>query len=306
MADDMTLPSRLFLGYGATPPDPKWPRGARIAVNFCINYEEGGERCILNGDDRSEMRVSDVAVESRIGRRDLNIEQSYEYGSRVGYWRLLRCFTKRGLQATVNLVGVAAEKNDAALKAMIEAGFDIQLHGWKWIDFDTVDEADERAMIEKAIAQAAAYAGEKPIGYYAGLPSINTRRLVHEFDNFVYDSDCYNDDLPYWTHDFGRPHLVIPYSLDTNDSKFGRGDHDYQTAAEFVTYIADTFDTLYAEGVDGQAKMMTVGLHARLIGRPGRIVALERILDHMTAHEGVWICRRADIARHWIATHPPS
>ena len=295
-------PTRDFIGYGDDLPDAAWPGGARIAVNFCINYEEGGELCILDGDDRSEQRLSDVAVEARMGARDLNIESSYEYGSRVGYWRLMRAFTDRGLQATVNLVGLAGEKNPVALCAMIEAGFDLQPHGWRWIDYDTLSKDEERDHIERQIAQVEALTGAKPLGYYAGLPSMNTRELVVEQDNFLYDSDVYNDDLPYWSPD--HPGLLLmPYSLDTNDSRFGRGERSYQVGTEFAEYVCDSFDVLYAEGA-GYPRMMTVGLHARLLGRPGRIGALYKILDYMTAHEGVWIARRGDIAAHWAQTHP--
>ena len=297
MSNTDQLPSRDFIGYRDCPPTVPWPGEARIAVNFCINYEEGGELCILNGDDRSEVRLSDVAVETRIGRRDLNIEQSYEYGSRVGYWRLLRAFTDRGLQATVNLVGLAGERNPHALKAMIDAGFDLQPHGWRWIDFDTLSEGEEREMIIASIKQVEELTGEKPLGYYAGLPSINTRRLVAEAGCFLYDSDCYNDDLPYWSPDYPEL-LLIPYSLDTNDSRFGRGERCYQVGSEFTTYLKDTFDVLYAEGRTSP-RMMTVGLHARLLGRPGRIGALHDFLDYVGSHDRVWICRRSDLARHW-------
>jgi len=302
MNDAPALPTRDFIGYGANPPCVTWPNGARIAVNFCINYEEGGELCILNGDDRSEERLSDVAVEARIGRRDLNIESSYEYGARVGYWRLLKAFTQRNLTATVNLVGLAGEQNPRALQAMIEAGFDLQPHGWRWIDYDTIIEAHERDHITKSITQIKALTGTAPLGYYAGLPSASTRKLVVEAGSFLYDSDVYNDDLPYWSPDYPGL-LLIPYSLDTNDSRFGRAEHSYQIASEFVTYITDSFDQLYTEGAT-HPKMMTIGLHARILGRPGRIGALHRILDHMLAHENVWICRREDIARHWAKHHP--
>ncbi|GAB5467848.1 MAG: allantoinase PuuE [Rhodospirillales bacterium] len=302
MTRDPAKPSRDFIGYADKPPQADWPGGARIAVNFCINYEEGGERSILAGDAQSEVRLSDVAVEARIGRRDLNIEQSYEYGSRVGYWRLLRAFTDRNLAATVNLVGLAGEQNPLALKAMIDAGFDLQPHGWRWIDYDGVSEAEERALLAKSIAQVTDLTGTPPLGNYAGLPSMNTRRLVVEAGCFLYDSDVYNDDLPYWSPDYPGL-LLIPYSLDTNDSRFGRAEQAYQVADDFVTYIKDSFDQLYAEGAT-QPKMMTVGLHARLLGRPGRIVALTRILDYMLGHEAVWICRRGDLARHWQARHP--
>lgn len=297
-------PRRDLVGYRDALPHADWPGGARIAVNFCINYEEGAEMGILNGDHRSEIRLSDVVVPPRPGARDLNIESSYEYGSRAGYWRLLKAFSDRGLVGTVNLVGLAGELNPYALDAMIEAGFDLQPHGWRWIDYDTVPEDEERAHIAKGVEQVVRLTGEHPLGYYAGLPSMNTRRLVVEEGGFLYDSDVYNDDLPYWTTDFGRPHLVLPYSLDTNDSRFGRGE-GYQVGADFVTYVTDTFDCLYEEGAT-VPKMMTVGLHARLLGRPGRIGALRRILDHILAHNKVWICRRGDLARHWAERHPYS
>ena len=295
-------PTRDLIGYRDEPPAAAWPGEARIAVNFCINYEEGGELCILNGDDRSETRISDVAVETRIGRRDLNIESSYEYGSRVGYWRLLKAFTDRSLQATVNLVGLAGETNPHALRAMVDAGFDLQPHGWRWIDQGTLTEAQEREHIAMCIDQVRALTGEPPLGYYAGLPSINTRRLVVEARTFLYDSDVYNDDLPYWSPDHPGL-LLVPYSLDTNDSRFGRGERCYQVGGEFFTYLKDSFDQLYHEG-ETRAKMMTVGLHARLLGRPGRIGALHGILDYMLGHDRVWVCRRGDIARHWAEHHP--
>ena len=190
------IPTRDFIGYADHPPKVTWPENERMAINFCINYEEGGELCILNGDDRSETRLSDVAVPTRIGGRDLNIESSYEYGSRVGYWRLLRAFEDRGLKATINLVGLAGEQNSKALKAMIDAGFDLQPHGWRWIDFDTLDEATERELIGRSIQQVRELTGDAPLGYYAGMPSMSTRRLVVESGNFLYDSDVYNDDLP--------------------------------------------------------------------------------------------------------------
>lgn len=301
MATDFTLPSRDLNGYGANPPDPKWPGGARVAVNFCINYEEGAEMCVLNGDDRSEARVSDLVVAPRPGGRDLNMESNYEYGSRVGYWRILKAFTDRGLPATINLVGLAGDLVPEPLAAMIEAGFDLQPHGWRWIDYCDMPEAEERALIGQSREQVRRLTGSPPMGYYAGMPSINTRKLAIE-EGYVFDSDCYNDDLPWWSHDFGKPHLVIPYSLETNDSRFGRGE-GYQVGEEFFTYLKDSFDILYAEGAE-RPKMMTIGLHARLLGRPGRIGALHRILDYMAEHDRVWITRREDIARHWMTVHP--
>ena len=300
--NDISKPSRDLIGYANQPPRVVWPNEARIAINFCINFEEGGEVCVLNGDDRSEVRLADVSVETRIGGRDLNIESSYEYGSRVGYWRLLEAFTDRGLPATVNLVGLAGWQNPHALNAMIDAGFDLQPHGWRWIDYYYLDEATEREHIRNSIEQVRELTGQAPLGYYAGLPSMDTRRIIAEAGSFLYDSDVYNDDLPYWSADYPQL-LLIPYSLDTNDSKFARGEHDYQVADEFVTYLKDNFDQLYAEG-ETSPKMMTVGLHARLIGRPGRIVALHRFLDYVLEHDRVWVCRRNDLARHWAENYP--
>jgi putative urate catabolism protein len=295
---------RDLVGYANQPTYADWPGDARIAINFCINYEEGAERCILNGDDRSETRVSDLVVEPRFGARDLNMESNYEYGARVGYWRLLEAFTDRGLPATVNLVGLAGEQNPHALKAMIEAGFDLQPHGWRWIDYHELDEETEREHIARSIQQVVDLTGAPPLGYYAGLPSINTRKLVVEAGSFLYDSDSYSDDLPYWTTEFGEPHLVLPYSLETNDSRFGRKE-GFQLGDEFFQYIRDSFDWLYHEG-EKTPRMMTIGLHARLLGRPGRIGALHRILDFMLEHEKIWICRREQIARHWYDHHPCS
>lgn len=295
-------PTRDLIGYGRTPPPGPWPDGARIAVNFCVNYEEGGERTVLNGDDGSECRVSDIITDRRIGARDLNMESNYNYGARVGYWRLIDAFERRSLPATVNLVGHAGDQVPDPLARMIALGWDLQPHGWRWIDYATLPEAQERDHIARSVAQVARLTGAPPLGYYAGLPSENTRRIVAEHPGFLYDSDAYDDDLPYWTADFSRPVLVLPYSLDTNDSRFARGE-GYEVARDFVEYITDSFDRLYAEGADCP-KMLTIGLHARLIGRPGRIGALHRILDHMTAHDGVWIARRGDIARAWAAAHP--
>lgn len=298
---DIAKPSRDLIGYANQGPVVVWPEEARIAINFCINYEEGGEMCVLNGDDRSEVRISDVAVEARVGSRDLNIESSYEYGSRVGYWRLLKAFTERGLKATVNLVGLAGWQNPQALQAMIDAGFDLQPHGWRWIDYHEIDESEEREYIRNSIEQVRELTGEAPLGYYAGLPSLNTRRIVSEAGNFLYDSDVYNDDLPYWSPDYPEL-LLIPYSLDTNDSKFARDEKEY-LADEFFTYLKDSFDLLYAEG-ETQPKMMTVGLHARLIGRPGRIASLHKILDYIQGHDRVWVCRRNDLAQYWAEHYP--
>lgn len=294
-------PSRDFIGYAGNPPQADWPGRARIAVNFCINYEEGGERSVLEGDTQSETRISDVVVPPVLGGRELNIEQSYEYGARVGYWRLLKAFTDRGLPATVNLVGRAGEQNPLALNAMINAGFDLHPHGWRWIDYAALSKDEERQMIHKSVAQVVQLIGKQPVGYYAGMPSQNTQELVAEA-GFLYSSDAYNDDLPYWSPDHPGL-LMLPYSLDTNDSRFGRDGGGYVVADEFFTYLKDTFDVLYAEGKQ-LPKMMTIGLHARLIGRPGRIGALHRFIDYVSSHDAVWIARRDDIAHHWATHHP--
>lgn len=296
-----TGPTRDFLGYADARPSADWPGGARVAVNFCINYEEGGERSVLEGDPHPETRLSDVVVTPVPGARDLNVEHSYEFGARVGYWRLLHAFTERGLPATVNLVGRAVEQNPRALAAMIDAGFDLHPHGWRWIDFAKLERGEEAAMIARSVAQVEALTGARPLGYYAGLPSVHTYALVAAA-GFLYSSDVYNDELPYWSPDH-RGLLMMPYSLDTNDSRFARDGGGYVLGEEFVRYVCDSFDRLYAEGAERPA-MMTVGLHARLLGRPGRIGALDRILDHVAGHEHVWIARRDDIARHWAARHP--
>ena len=291
-------PIRDLIGYGAHPPKAPWPDGKRIAVNFCINYEEGGERSIMNGDDGSEDRIADVIVPRVMGGRDLNIESSYNFGSRVGYWRLLRAFTDRGLPATVNLVGMAGEQVPDPLAAMLSAGFDIQCHGWKWIDYATLTEAEERDHMTLQIDLVKRLTGAAPHGYYAGLPSLNTRRLAAEM-GFLYDSDAYDDERPYWSTEFSRPILVLPYSLDTNDSRFARG-QGYEIGDQFVTYIKDSFDELRATG----GTMLTIGLHARLLGRPGRIGALHRILDYIAGHEDTWICKRREIAEAWAQAYP--
>jgi allantoinase len=279
---------------------PPWCGRTRHASRLTsASHQEGGELCILNGDNRSEVRVSDVAVETRIGSRDLNIESSYEYGARVGYWCLLKAFNDRGLKATVNLVGLAGEQNPQALRAMIDSGFDLQPHGWRWIDFDSVDEDTEREFIRRSIEQVCELTGSPPLGYYVGMPSLNTRRLVVETGSFVYDSDVYNDDLPYWSADYPGL-LLVPYSLDTNDSTFGRAEHDYQLGDEFFTYLKDSFDTLYGEG-ESHPGMMTVGLHARLLGRIG---SLHKFLDYLQRHQKVWICRRDDLAKYWAEHYP--
>ncbi|MAO90156.1 MAG: hypothetical protein CMM78_07170 [Rhodospirillaceae bacterium] len=296
----MTQAKRDLVGYGRTPPEAKWPKDARIAVNFCLNYEEGAERHIDHGDGQSESILHEVGGDARIGDRDLNSESMYEYGSRAGFWRVMRCLEDRGLNFTINAVGQALTLNPDAAQAIADSGADIHAHGWRWIDYADMPEDQERSHIRQTVAEIERLTGRPPVGWYTGRPSLNTRRLVVEAGGFLYDSDSYSDDLPYWCYDYGRPHLILPYSIDTNDSRFFRTS-GFVTGDDFFQYNRDAFDVLYAEG----GRMLTIGLHARLIGRPGRIGGLMRLLDHMMAKDDVWIARREDIARHWIATHPP-
>lgn len=296
----MTQAKRDLVGYGRTPPEAKWPKDARIAVNFCLNYEEGAERHIDHGDGQSESILHEVGGDPRIGGRDPNSESMYEYGSRAGFWRVMRCLEDRGLNFTINAVGQALTLNPDAAQAIADSGADIHAHGWRWIDYADMPEDQERSHIRQTVAEIERLTGRAPAGWYTGRPSLNTRRLVIEQGGFLYDSDSYADDLPYWCYDYGRPHLILPYSIDTNDSRFFRTS-GFVTGEDFFQYNRDAFDVLYAEG----GRMLTIGLHARLIGRPGRIGGLMRLLDHMMAKDDVWIARREDIARHWIATHPP-
>lgn len=305
-------PSRDFTGYADHRPDPQWPGGASVAVNFVMNYEEGAEFNLMEGDDHAESALSELApADYLMGRRHLNIESLYEYGSRVGFWRILRQFQDRELPLTFNAVGRALELNPTAAEAIansVSDGLaDVQSHGWRWIDYADVPEAEEREHIRLCIDTIHKMTGERPIGWYTGRPSVNTRRLVVEEGGFLYDSDAYNDDLPYWTTDFAtedKPaHLIIPYGLDTNDSRCARN-QGFDLADDFFIFMRDTFDTLYREGREGQPGMMSVGLHCRLIGKPGRIAGLTKFMDHVMAHDKVWIAKRNDIARHWANTHP--
>jgi putative urate catabolism protein len=295
--------TRDFIGYGRTPPDPRWPNGARIAVNFVLNHEEGSEPSYPDGDNVSEWGLTEVApVNPGVIGRDLAAEGMFAYGSRVGVWRILRLFAERDLPLTVFGCALALERNPQVAAAIRSAGHDVCCHGWRWVKHYELSEADERAQIAKAVASITATMGERPSGWYCRYgPSVNTRRLLIEEGGFLYDSDAYDDELPYWTRAHDRPHLVVPYTLSTNDVKFGRG--SFGTADDFFTYCRDAFDMLYAEGRT-QPKMLSIGLHNRIIGHPGRAVGLQRLLDHMSRHAGVWITRRIDIARHWVATHP--
>jgi len=296
---------RDMVGYGQNPPDPKWPDNARIAVQFVINYEEGGENCILHGDAASEAFLSEsVGTQPLLGVRNLNMESMYEYGSRAGFWRLHRLFTSHGLPLTVYAVAMAMERNPEAVAAMVEADWEIASHGYRWIDYQYIGAETEREHIRKAVEIHTRVAGSRPLGFYQGRISPHTRFLVVEEGGFLYDADSYADDLPYWTTEFGKPHLIIPYTLDNNDMRFSTY-AGFNSGDQFLTYLRDAFDTLYAEGQD-TPKMMSVGLHCRLAGRPGRTAALARFLDHVQSHEKVWICRRVDIARHWHKHYYPT
>ena len=269
-----------------------------------MNYEEGGERSILHGDAHAEAFLGEVVgTEPLAGVRNVQMESVYEYGSRVGLWRLLRLFAERGVPISVFAVAMALERHPVAARTIVEAGHEIVSHGWRWVDYQFVDEAVEREHIRLAVAALTRLTGARPLGWYTGRLSPNTRRLVVEEGGFLYDADAYNDDLPYWVQAAGRPHLVVPYTLDNNDMKFG-GYQGFSTGDQFFAYLRDAFDVLYGEGAE-RPRMMSVGLHMRLIGRPGRFAALQRFLDHVQQHADVWICRRIDIARHWIAHHPP-
>jgi allantoinase len=296
---------RDMVGYGANPPDPKWPGNARLALQIVMNYEEGSEYSIPDGDGFSEMYLTEVPGASLgPGKRDLIVESVYEYGSRAGFWRLMRIFAERKLPITVFGAALALERNPEAARAIRDAGYEVCSHGYRWVGFQDMSEAQEREEMRKAVASIAQTIGERPYGWYCRYaPSENTRRLVVEEGGFLYDADAYNDDLPYWTKVSGKDHLVIPYTLDVNDMKFSVAP-GFTSPSGYFEYMRDAFDVLYREGKT-HPKMMSIGLHTRLAGRPGRAAALERFLDHVLAHDDVWICRRVDIARHWIANHPP-
>ncbi|MEL6605854.1 MAG: allantoinase PuuE [Cyanobacteria bacterium J06614_10] len=294
---------RDLIGYGQTPPNPQWPNQAQLALQFVINYEEGGENCVLHGDAASESFLSEIiGAEPLLGVRHLNMESMYEYGSRAGFWRLYRLFTERQIPLTVYAVAMALDRNPEAGKAMVEAGWEVASHGYRWIDYQYVGEDVERSHIQKAIDIHTRVIGTRPLGMYQGRVSPNTRRLIVETGGFLYDADSYADDLPYWNHDYGKPHLVIPYTLDNNDMRFATA-QGFNSGDQFFTYLRDAFDVLYAEGAQAP-KMMSVGLHCRLSGRPGRAAALAKFLDYVKSHDNVWICRRVDIARHWHQHHP--
>ncbi|MGL6345116.1 MAG: allantoinase PuuE, partial [Waterburya sp.] len=292
-----------LIGYGANPPHPRWQGDAKIALQIVLNYEEGSEYSIPDGDDTSETYLREVPGASmQKGMRDLQVESVYEYGSRVGFWRLMRLFKEKDIPVTIFGAALALERNPEAARAIADAGYDICCHGWRWIGYHLLDETEEREHIQKAVASIKKLTGDRPLGWYCRYaPSLNTRRLIVEEGGFLYDSDAYNDDLPYWVEVAGKSHLVIPYTLDNNDMKYCVAP-GFNSGNDFYTYLKDAFDVLYAEG-ETSPKMMSVGLHARLAGKPGRIAALARFIDYVKSHERVWICRRLDIAQHWIKYH---
>lgn len=295
---------RDLVGYGRNPPDPQWPGDACIAVQFVVNYEEGGESNILHGDPSSEWLLSEVVgAEPWPGERNPNLESLYEFGSRAGFWRLWRTFTERNLPVTVFGVATAMERNPSAVAAMNEAGWEVASHGYKWLEYRSIPEDEERHHIREAIRIHREVAGNRPLGFYQGKQSVNTTRLVMEEGGFVYSSDSYADELPYYLSGPNGPHLVVPYTLDANDMRFATA-QGFNSGEQFFTYLRDSFDVLHAEGMAGSPKMMSVGLHNRLVGRPGRSAALARFLDHIAGKERVWVARRIDIARHWLEHHP--
>ena len=312
MTYDATAPyPRDLVGYGRNPPHPQWPGQARVALQFVLNYEEGGENAVLHGDGGSEQFLSEMFNPPSFTERHMSMEGIYEYGSRVGVWRILREFEKRGLPLTVFGVGMALQRHPELTAAFVELGHEIACHGWRWISYQNLDEATEREHMRLGLDAIEKLTGKRPLGWYTGRDSPQTRRLVADDGGLLYDSDYYGDDLPFWmkvkrTDGTVVPRLVLPYTLDTNDMRFALP-QGFAQAEDFYIYLRDSFDTLYAEGdPNGQnaPKMMSIGMHCRLLGRPGRLVALQRFLDHVAKHDKVWVCRRVDIAHHWQATHP--
>ncbi|HTV50703.1 MAG TPA: allantoinase PuuE [Steroidobacteraceae bacterium] len=302
---------RDMVGYGPRPPHPRWPGNARIAVQFVLNYEEGAERCVLDGDPASEVFLSEIIGAQAFPMRHMSMESLYEYGSRAGVWRVLRAFERRRLPLTVFAVAVALQRNPEAAAAFTELGHEIACHGLRWLNYQQVEVATERAHMAQATAILRELCGAAPLGWYTGRDSPNTRRLLIEHGGYLYDADSYADDLPYWLEvESARgqpvPHLVVPYTLDTNDMRFATT-QGFNSGQQFFDYLKAAFDTLYLEGdPDGlnAPKMLSVGLHCRLVGRPARAAALERFLDYVSEHSHVWICRRLDIAEHWVRQHP--
>ncbi len=294
---------RDLIGYGANPPHPRWPGGARLAINFVLNYEEGSEYATGLGDGVSDVFLTEMSSSPvPRGERDLAAESMFEYGSRVGFWRIMRLFEERRLPLTVFGCAMALEQNPAAAKAIVAAGHDVCCHGWRWVEHFRLSEQEEREHIRRAVQSLVASTGSRPLGWYCRYgPSINTRRLVREEGGFLYDSDAYNDELPYYIVDGDAPHLVVPYTQANNDTKYTNG--LFASGSDYFDYHRDAFDLLYQEGITAP-KMMSVGLHCRLVGHPSRALGLAKFLDYVSAHPDVWVCRRIEIARHWLGEHP--
>lgn len=301
----MSAYPRDLIGYGETPPDPQWPGKARLAVQFVLNYEEGGERSVLHGDQEAERFLSEIVSAPEVrNARHISMESLYDYGARAGVWRIFRLFDRYRMPLTLFAVAMALERNPAVVEAALTRGHEIASHGWRWIDYQHVPVTVERAHLMEAIAIHKRLTGERPLGWYTGRTSPNSRRLVAEEGGFLYDADDYNDDLPFWTWPVGKPHLVIPYTLDVNDMRFTTV-QGFNSGDQFFHYLKDSFDSLYAEG-EFAPKMLSVGLHCRIVGHPGRIAALERFLAYVRSFDDVWVTRRIDIADHWRKVHPPT
>ena len=294
--------SRNMVGYGSKRPKVEWPNNARIALQIVLNYEEGAENCIINGDKHSEVFLSEIIGAQPVKGRHINMESLYEYGSRSGFWRLHKLFQEKKIPITIFGVGMALEKNPEICKAIKNANYEVASHGWRWIDYQSVKKSEEKKHMKLAIKKIKEIFGERPLGWYTGRCSPNTRDLVFEEGGFLYDSDSYSDDLPYWEIRKKKKQLIIPYTLDNNDMRFV-ANQGFNTGDHFFTYLKDSFDALYEEG-KANPKMMSVGLHCRLVGRPGRIQSLKRFLEYVLSHKDVWICKRIDIAKHWIKNYP--
>ena len=294
---------RDLSGYGGNPPPADWPGGARVAVQFVLNYEEGGENCILHGDQASETFLSEIiGAQPFLSARHMSMESIYEYGSRAGVWRLLDLFKSRGVPLTVFAVAMAAERNPAVIERALSDGHEIASHGYRWINYHGMPESTEREHLDKAMEILTRICGSRPLGWYTGRTSENTRKLVAEYGGFLYDADDYSDDLPFWSRLVDTPHLIVPYTLDANDMRFAAM-QGFNSGDQFFAYLKDAFDTLYEEGAKAP-KMMSIGLHCRLVGRPGRFASLKRFLDYVLKHDKAWVTRRIDIARHWHTRHP--
>ena len=292
---------RDMIGYGSEGVKVVWPNNARIAVQIVLNYEEGAENCILNGDKNSEIFLSEIIGAKPVKGRHMSMESLYEYGSRAGFWRLHKLFQEKKIPITVFGVGMALEKNPEICNAIKDAGYEVASHGWRWIDYQNIKKSEEKKHMQLAIKTHKNIFGERPNGWYTGRCSPNTRDLVMEDGGFLYDSDSYSDDLPYWETRGKKKQLVIPYTLDNNDMRFATN-QGFNTGDHFFTYLKDSFDALYEEGKTSP-KMMSVGLHCRLIGKPGRIQSLKKFFDYVLKHEDVWLCKRIDIAKHWIKNY---